>query len=448
MRGNGRNPMADTDVPAVVYPDNPAALGVCRALGAHGVPVIVVTTNGSTPGQYSRHTRRVVSLPGGLEPSEVASLLADLGREFRQPPVLFLADDAALFGLAPHRAALERWFRFPSAPWPVLLEIMLKDRLYESLAGIVPVPRTMIPSNLDELAAAARTIEYPAVVKPLLRCLADSAAPAAMPFERCFGAKAVRAETWAELRDVFTAARARRFPVLVQEEIEGPISSLYSVGLYRTRAGDVAGAFTSHKLGQVPADFGDGLVLQATRAPELVDLAARALEHFGYHGIADIEFKWDARAGVFKLLDINTRPWPWIHLPVACGVNLPYAAYLDALERPLDVAQFAQRDFEARWVSGAGLLTFTVRSLRAGRPGRVLTVLRQARRARIGVLFGAGDPLMHMFASPRYWRDFLRRAGAWLRDVPREAAPQSRLETATAASLQGSNISGRRNEDA
>jgi D-aspartate ligase len=446
--GGKTEPMAGTDVPAVVYPDNPAALGVSRALGSHGVPVIMVTTNGSTPGQYSRYTRRVVSVPAGREPGEVVSALASLGREFTQPPVLFLVDDAALLALSPHRAVLERWFRFPSAQWPVLQEIMLKNRLYESLAGVVPVPHTLVPTDLDELAAAARAIDYPVVVKPLLRCLADSTVPVAMPFERCFGSKAVRAQTWPELRDTYAAARARGFPVLVQEEIPGPISALCSIGLYRTRAGKMAAAFTSRKLGQVPADFGDGLIVQAAHLPELLDLSARALEHFGYHGIADVEFKWDARAGVYKLLDINTRPWPWIHLPVACGVNLPYAAYLDTLERPLDVDQFAQRDFEARWVSGTGLLTFTVRSLRAGRPGRVLTVLRQAKRARIGVLFGAGDPLTHMFASPRYWRDFVRRAGAWLRDVPREATPQSRLETATAASVHGSNMSGRRDDHA
>jgi len=31
------------------------------------------------------------------------------------------------------------------------------------------------------------------------------------------------------------------------------------------------------------------------------------------------------------ILDINTRPWKWITLPVVAGFNLPYAAYADAV---------------------------------------------------------------------------------------------------------------------
>jgi predicted ATP-grasp superfamily ATP-dependent carboligase len=438
---------ADSEVPAVVYPDSPAALGVCRALGAYGVPVIVVTANSSTPGQYSHHTRRVVFLPGAREPRELVASLSKLGQEFHRPPVLFLADDAALLALSPHRVALEQWFRFPSAPWPVLHEMMLKDRLYDALAGIVPVPRTVVPSAQDGLAAAASVIGYPAIVKPLLRCLVDSSWPAAMPFERCFGAKAVRVRTWNQLQDTYAAASGHGFPVLVQEEIEGPISALYSLGVYVTRAGDVAAAFTSRKLSQVPADFGDGLIVQATRAPELQELGVRALKHFGYHGIADIEFKWDARAGVFKLLDINPRPWPWIHLPTACGVNLPYAAYLDALDRPVKADHFVQRDFETRWLSATGLLTFTARSLRAARPDRLLTVLRQARQARVG-MFSTEDPLLRMYTSPGYWMDSFRRATAWFRDVPREAASVPLLARSGRATVAGRAVTTGRNHDA
>ena len=438
--------MEGSAVPAVVYPDGPAALGVCRALGAHGVPVTVIATSGSTPGQYSRHAHRVVTLPSAPEPGELVAHLSRLGQESHQKPVLFLADDPSLLALSRHRVTLERWFRFPSASWPVLSELMLKDRLYESLAGVVPVPRTVVPADERALAAAAESIGYPAIVKPLLRCLVDSPEPAAMSFDRCFGAKAVRALTWAQLRDAYAAARARGFPVVVQEEIPGPISALYSLGVYVTRAGDVAAAFTSRKLGQVPADFGDGLIVQAVHAPELLELGAQALEHVGYHGIADLEFKWDPRAGVFTLLDINPRPWPWIHVPTGCGVNLPYAAYLDALDRLVAPGRFTQRDFEMRWVSATGLLTFTARALRAGRPDRLLTVLRHMWGARVGML-ATDDPLLRMYGSPAYWRDSLRRATAWLREVPREASPPPFLEASGAAPAAGGIAPTRRTHD-
>ena len=68
---------------------------------------------------------------------------------------------------------------------------MLKDSLYRSLEGIVPMPRTAFPSDEGDLATAAE-VGLPAVVKPLLRCLPQSAPAGQASFEKIFGEKAVR----------------------------------------------------------------------------------------------------------------------------------------------------------------------------------------------------------------------------------------------------------------
>lgn len=399
-----------TEPMAIIYPDNLAALGVCRGLGAQGIPVTVLSADRTAPGQYSRYVRRV-ACPAKAGEAEFIDFLARFGQAQRQPPVLFLTDDAAIVTVHRHRELLERWYRFPMAPWSVLQRIMLKDHLYRSLEGVVPLPRTRVPADESELAAVVRDIGSSILVKPLLRCLSGSSDTSSPPFEKCFGSKAIRARTLGELTDAYRAACARGFQVVVQEEIEGPISSLYSLGLYATRQGDVAAAFTSQKLGQVPPDFGDGLVVKAVRAPELIPLGERVIRHFGYYGMADVEFKWDARAGVYKLLDINPRPWLWINLPTACGVNLSYAAYLDVLGRPIDPDVFVQRDFETRWISIRGLLVYLIRSLGEGwRCKGLLPLLGHFRGRRIGPLFSVEDPLLRMFLSAPYWREFFVQA--------------------------------------
>ena len=266
-----------------------------------------------------------------------------------------------------------------------------------------------MPAGESELSDVAREIGFPAMVKPLLRCLSDALPQDHRPFEKVFGAKAVRAQTSADLVSAYRTARAHGFGVIVQEEIQGPVSSLYSLGLYATRAGQVPATFTSQKLGQVPADFGDGLIVRAIRAPELIPLGERVVRHFGYYGLADIEFKWDRRENVYKLLDINPRPWLWINLPTACGVNLPYAAYLDAVGRPIDASAFVQRDFRTCWMSLRGLLVYVLRSLRAARPPRgLVSLLGHARGPRVGPLFSTDDLLFRMFLSPAYWWESLR----------------------------------------
>lgn len=401
---------------AVVYPDNLAALGVCRSLGRHGVPCVVLSSDRTTPGQYSRYGRRQ-ACPSASDEHALVELLVRVGRAQRARPVLFLTDDAALVTVHRHRALLEDWYQFPLAPWPVVSRLILKDELYRELEGVVPVPRTAIPGDESELAEAARAVGFPAVVKPFLRCRSGSGGADQIPFEKLFGAKAVRVRTADALATVYRRAKEQGFQLLVQEEIEGPISSLVSVGLYATRT-DIPAAFTSRKLGQVPAEFGDGLIVEAIREPELIPLATKAIRHFGYYGMADIEFKWDARAGTYTLLDINPRPWLWINLPTACGVNLPYAAYLDALGQPIDRAAFVQRDFRTRWVSVRGLLNHLVRCVLQGQLRDVLTTLRRhISGPRVGPLYSADDVLFRMFLSPAYWWHSVRQVARGLQQL-------------------------------
>jgi len=52
------------------------------------------------------------------------------------------------------------------------------------------------------------------------------------------------------------------------------------------------------------------------------------------------------------LLDVNTRPWKWISMPVAAGANLPMAAYADATGADYDPGPLT----DARWVSLADYL--------------------------------------------------------------------------------------------
>jgi len=46
-----------------------------------------------------------------------------------------------------------------------------------------------------------------------------------------------------------------------------------------------------------------------------------------WRGVAEAEFKIDARDGVPKLMEVNPRFWAYLRLPVACGVNFPHLMY-------------------------------------------------------------------------------------------------------------------------
>ena len=51
------------------------------------------------------------------------------------------------------------------------------------------------------------------------------------------------------------------------------------------------------------------------------------LKEIKYNGIFDAEFKLDHRDGLYKLIEINARPWWQNALPTKCGMNIIKAAY-------------------------------------------------------------------------------------------------------------------------
>ena len=404
---------------AVVYPDNLAALSVCRGLGMRGVSVTIFSYDRTSPGQYSRYVNRVAA-PSLARDGEGAFIdfLETFGRTQRRRPVLFLTDDSSLVAVNRHRERLEKFYRFPMSPWPTLERLLYKDTLYAALEGVVPVPRTRIPTSEADLAGVLDAVGSPALVKPRLRCVSAGEQLAARPWERLFGSKAVRVRTLAELTATYRKATAEGFTLIVQEEIPGPVSALHSVALYASSRGGVPAVFTSRKLAQVPEDYGDGLVVRAAWSPDVIPLATAAVAHLNFFGIADIEFKRDEATKTYKLLDINPRPWLWMNLPTACGVNLAQAAYTEAIGQPLDPDLFRQWDYQTRWVSMRGVAVAGLRAVARGQAPRGLwDVLTDGRGHRVGPLFNAEDPLTRMFSDPRYWWQSLRHAVQGMRDA-------------------------------
>ena len=57
--------------------------------------------------------------------------------------------------------------------------------------------------------------------------------------------------------------------------------------------------------------------------PALVERSRRLLEHFGWQGVAMVEYKVDERTGTPMLMEINGRFWGSLQLAVDAGVDFP-----------------------------------------------------------------------------------------------------------------------------
>ena len=56
------------------------------------------------------------------------------------------------------------------------------------------------------------------------------------------------------------------------------------------------------------------------------------LPHLGYRGVFCAEFKQDERDGLFKLLEVNVRPWWFVDFAALSGIDVCAMAYRYALD--------------------------------------------------------------------------------------------------------------------
>jgi len=87
---------------------------------------------------------------------------------------------------------------------------------------------------------------------------------------------------------------------------------------------------------QHPPEFGRAATfVETVECPELLAPTLRFLSAMNYYGLAEIEYKLDARDGQYKLLDVNARTWGFHCLGPSAGVDFSYLLFADQIGQPV-----------------------------------------------------------------------------------------------------------------
>jgi len=132
---------------------------------------------------------------------------------------------------------------------------------------------------------------------------------------------------------------------LASEIIPGDEDCIYAYVAYRDMNGKILNEWTGKKLAQYPDSFGV-FASASNEAPEEVKIQGRKLlDNMDIKGIAQPEFKYDARDKKYKLMEINLRSMMWHRVGNLSGVNLQYSQYLDAMgEKVSSQVQIKNKD--------------------------------------------------------------------------------------------------------
>jgi predicted ATP-grasp superfamily ATP-dependent carboligase len=313
----------------VTYSRSWQALAAIRSLGRHGVEVIAGDEYKLAPGSLSSYTKKSFLYPA--PDSDPEAFLTELERAVdtfapSDPamPYVLMPIHQETYLINKHRARFAGKISLPLAPSEAFERLQHKGRLSELADEIgVPAPRTWIVKDIGELEELTREVQYPAFVK----------LPA-----RASGVGVHRVEDRTELIETYKELVERYG--LSDDGL--PIIQAVAAGDdYCTTAlfdrGRLVATLTYRNVVTFPGESGPGAIRETVAAEPLEKITERLLAHVGWHGIAQLDFRWTGRKEDEPLLlEANPRFFGGLYQAIASGIDYPWLLFQVACGRSVE----------------------------------------------------------------------------------------------------------------
>jgi predicted ATP-grasp superfamily ATP-dependent carboligase len=303
------------------------AVAAVRSLAGAGHTVLVGDSTSWSKAGWSRFARETFRYPAPQRQAEAfANRIAELAAA--QPGTLVLPmSEATTLSLSVHR---ERVFGaggcmvLPSHEQ--VLRAFDKQRTTELAQSLgIAVPRTILIGNADEAEQAARSLEYPVVLKP------RASEELGQQGNVRTGGRPRYASTPAEFQSAYSDISRRSSGVLVQQYVEGEGTGYFAL----MHNGELRAEFAHRRIRDVhPTGSGSAVRVSIEPEPEIRRAGLAILEALGWHGVAMVEFRRQpGKSPVF--MEVNGRFWN--SLPLACYAGVDFPALLAHMAEHGDV---------------------------------------------------------------------------------------------------------------
>jgi D-aspartate ligase len=361
-------------------------LGIARSLGRLGVRVYALESKPLSPISYSRYCEGKFSwsIEDAAAEETLHFLFGIAPRLGRLPLLIPTTDNAALF-VAAHQEVLKDWYCFPHQPERLVEALCSKKMMYHlAKAHGVPTAETTFPESHADVAEFAWHANFPVMLK---------ASDGARLFERT-GKKMFIVRSARELLELYDRYEEPGNPnLMLQEYIPGEADSIWMFNGYFDKDSECLIGFTGQKLRQCPAYTGYTSLGICRHNATVVALTKRFMKQLGYRGILDIGYRYDARDGQYKVLDINPRIGATFRLFAGRdGMDVARAFYLDMTGQAVAAAQAPEG---RKWIVEDRDLAASLRYFLDGKL-RPTEWLRSFRGVRESAYF-AGDDLLPCF---------------------------------------------------
>ncbi len=396
----------DTTTPVVVlklarglFPHG--GLSAVRSLGRLGAAIYGFHDDRWAPAAFSRFDRgKLVVQLDASAPAAALAYLSNLSRDLGVRPVLLPTEDVSALFVDGHRSVLDRWYIFPKLCRSLARSLANKQKLYSICNDLqIPAPHTVFPTSIKDVQRFIQTSNFPVMLK--------SIDPEVLQ-QRPQAKSTVIAHGPKYLLQAYEQMEVPSQPnLMLQEYIPGDLRSHWMVSAYFDQRSECLLAFTGQKLRESQAGAGFTTLGICARNEEVERLTRNLLTTIGYRGIVDAEWRYDARDGRYKLLDVNPRMGAQFRAFVGVrGMDAVRALYLDLTGQPV-VPDFPH--VGRRWVvENHDLIAWLSRRRRRGLSFR--SWLRSFRGVQEGAWFATDDQAPFWVMCVRAFAELSRRA--------------------------------------
>lgn len=370
-----------------------AALATVRSLGRAGYDVRVCSPRRRSLAGASRYCRQQVPVPDALsDPSGFRTALEALITRWGVTVLLPVSEQSLRAVLPAHFE--QQGVTIPFPPADVFRRISDKARLLEAAVplGLAIPAQRVLQRPEDRTALSRASLRFPLVIKPA-RSVTETAAG---PVKLTVG----YADDWASLEEQLVPLPIEAYPILLQQRVVGS-----GVGVFLlVWEGETLAIFAHRRLREKPPSGGVSTYRESiVPDPDLVTKATALLRHFGWQGLAMVEFKLDDQTGTPYLMEVNARLWGSLQLAIDAGVDFPLLLVEAALgKHPTPTLTFRPGVRSRWWWGDVDHLIARLRhsdsalALPPGAPSRsraVLDFLTLWRPGDRNEILRAGDPL-------------------------------------------------------
>ncbi|HZS49450.1 MAG TPA: ATP-grasp domain-containing protein [Bryobacterales bacterium] len=325
----GQMPMIITDpsTPVLILASpHHGGLGITRSFGRLGIPVFNVDAARATPAFFSRYSRgKFIWDIDSTAPAKSVEFLMRIPKRAGRPYILIPTTDTATVFVAENAEILRQSYLFPEVSPALIHSLCDKREVYHVAQRLnISIPRTEYPRTKADLLHYFESCGRPVMIKGsgvLLR---------RQNSKTKFVIRSAK-----QLLDLCARMEEGAVKnVVVQEYISDGEDWMFN-GYFDEHSHCLAG-FTGRKLRQCPAYTGVTSLGLTQKNETIARIAKRLVQSLGFRGIVDIDFSYDARAGEFKLLDVNPRIGSTFRLFVSRDdLDVARALYLHLTGRPV-----------------------------------------------------------------------------------------------------------------